>query len=146
MQSLKPLVHLIGFQATHSTIMQITLEASQATAKNYKNYNVVSEEFYDAQTQQQYQPLIYRDSSKGDRVKPGPTDLGFMKQSFFKALVTFKPAVTILVFDWQNQSESGIDWKTYEAQVLAEVKQHQDRCPGSRQSKMILLIFLPLND
>ncbi len=30
--------------------------------------------------------------------------------------------------------------------MLAEVKQHQDKCPGSRQSKIVLLIFLPLND
>ena len=58
----------------------------------------------------------------------------------------FKPAVTIIIFDWQNQSDSAYDWKTYEAQVLAEVKQHQEKCPGARSSKIFLLIFLPLND
>jgi hypothetical protein len=40
----------------------------------------------------------------------------------------------------------GYDWKTYEAEVLNEVKKHLEKCPGSRQSKIVLLIFLPLND
>lgn len=71
-------------------------------------------------------------------------ELGFLKHSFFKSLTLFKPAVTIMVFDWQ--AHEGGDWKLYEAQVLAEVKQHQDKCPGARQSKIVLLIFLPLSD
>ena len=50
MQPLKPLVHLIGFRDTHPTIMQITLEATQSAAKNYKSFNIISEEFYDAST------------------------------------------------------------------------------------------------
>ena len=80
---------------------------------------------------------------KQDRQKT--QDTGFLKYSFFKSLIVFKPAVTILVFDWQNP-QSVYDWKVYEAQVLAEVKQHQEKCAGSRTSKMVLLIFLPLND
>jgi hypothetical protein len=57
--------------------------------------------------------------------------------------------VTILVFDWQNAqaAENGqYEWKNYEMQVLQEVKSHQERCPGAKQSKIVLLIFLPLGD
>jgi len=56
-----------------------------------------------------------------------------------------KPAITMLVFDWQNE-DSNYDWKIYEAQVLSEVKQHQEKCPGAKQSKIVFLIFLPLQD
>lgn len=45
------------------------------------------------------------------------SELGFLKYSFFKSLTVFKPAVTILVFDWQNQpadSNGLYDWKIYE--------------------------------
>ncbi|CDW91723.1 UNKNOWN [Stylonychia lemnae] len=107
-------------------------------------YNIQSYEFYDSSNQNL--PIIYRDTSKGDRIKQSSTDLGFLKYSFFKSLTLFKPAVTIIVFDWQHQSDSNFDWKAYEAQVLAEIKSHQDKCPGARQSKIVLLIFLPLND
>lgn len=45
-------------------------------------------------------------------------ELGFLKYSFFKGLTQFKPAVTILVFDWQNQQPDSTtgqyDWKFYE--------------------------------
>jgi len=35
--------------------------------------------------------------------------------------VMHKPAVTVFVFDWQLQ-DGGYDWRTYEAQVLAELR------------------------
>lgn len=47
-------------------------------------------------------PIIYKDTSKGDRIKASSTDLGFLKYSFFKSLTLYKPAVTIIVFDWQH--------------------------------------------
>jgi hypothetical protein len=49
--------------------------------------------------------VIYTQTSKGDRIKQSSAavgELGFLKYSFFKGITQFKPAVTILVFDWQN--------------------------------------------
>ncbi len=77
--------------------------------------------------------------------KAKPQDIGFMKLTFFKGLVLYKPAISILVFDWQNE-DSGVEWKQYETTVLNQVKLHQDKCAGARQSKIIFLIFLPLHD
>ena len=54
--------------------------------------------------------------------------------------------MTIFVFDWQNQDLSTYDWKAFEAEVLNQVRVHQEKCFGARQSKIVLLIFLPLND
>jgi hypothetical protein len=46
-------------------------------------------------------------------------ELGFLKYAFFKNLTVFKPAVTILVFDWQSQqpdvNTGQYEWKQYEA-------------------------------
>lgn len=33
-------------------------------------------------------------------------ELGFLKYSYFKSTTLFKPAVTIMVFDWQNHTGS----------------------------------------
>jgi hypothetical protein len=66
------------------------------------------------------QPEIFASTGKGDRLRAGTSmmsELGFLKYSFFKSLTVFKPAVTILVFDWQNQpadSNGVYDWKIYE--------------------------------
>lgn len=65
-------------------------------------YNIQSYEFYDSSSRGGEIPVIYKETSLGGRIKAGPTDLGFLKYSFFKSLTLFKPAVTILVFDWQN--------------------------------------------
>ena len=84
-------------------------------------FNIQSYEFYDSSNKDM--PIIYRDTSLGGRLKASSTDLGFLKYSYFKSLILFKPAVTILVFDWQSQVDtSTLDWKTYEAQVLTEIK------------------------
>jgi hypothetical protein len=73
-----------------------------------------------------------------------------LKYSFFKGITLFKPSVTILVFDWQSQQPDSTtgqyDWKFYENQVLSELKTHQDKVPGAKSSKIVLLIFLPLAD
>ena len=142
MHPLRPLVHLVGFQQSHPSIIQIILDAIQANSKNFKQYNMQSYEFYDSSSQNL--SVIYRETTKGDRMRT--TDLGFLKYSFFRALVLIKPAVTILVFDWQTQPDTGYDWKIYEAQILNEIKQHQDKSMGARQSKIVLLIFLPLSE
>lgn len=111
MQPLKPLVHLIGFQQTHPVIIQIINEAIQQNPKNFKNFNIQSYEFYD---QNKYKDqLIYDNPYKNDKTKN--LELGYLKFSFFKSLILYKPAGTIIVFDWQNQDSLGYDWKTYEA-------------------------------
>jgi hypothetical protein len=60
-------------------------------------------------------PIIFKETSIGGRIKQTSSDLGFLKFSFFKSLILFKPAVTILVFDWQNQQDSSFEWKSFEA-------------------------------
>eukprot|EP00349_Pseudokeronopsis_sp_Brazil_P005933 CAMPEP_0202963506 /NCGR_PEP_ID=MMETSP1396-20130829/7498_1 /ASSEMBLY_ACC=CAM_ASM_000872 /TAXON_ID= /ORGANISM="Pseudokeronopsis sp., Strain Brazil" /LENGTH=37 /DNA_ID= /DNA_START= /DNA_END= /DNA_ORIENTATION= len=37
----------------------------------------------------------------------------------------------MMVFDWQNEDQN-FDWRHYESQVLNEVKQHQEKCPGAK--------------
>lgn len=98
-------------------------------AKNYRSYNIHSHDFFDAGNGSNA-PAIYSTTSKGDKLRMATTstvmsELGFLKYSFFKSLVQFKPAVTIMVFDWQSHQGDGsgvYDWRIYEAQVLAEVK------------------------
>jgi hypothetical protein len=108
MKPLRPLIHLIGFQQqTHWTILQLTLEAPHVKeSKNYRQFDVHSYDFYDISSSQNVSslPLIYSQTSKGDklRMNSGSPELGFLRHSFFKSLQVFKPAVTILVFDWQN--------------------------------------------
>jgi hypothetical protein len=100
------LIHIVGFQKTHQQILQITLDNSIVKeSKNYKQYNVQSYEFYEGAAGQNA-PAIYTQTSKGDRLKQNSSangELGFLKYSFFKGITLFKPAVTILVFDWQSQ-------------------------------------------
>jgi hypothetical protein len=101
--SFKPLIHIVGFQKTHQQILQITLDNSIVKeSKNYKQYNVQSYEFYEGAAGQNA-PAIYTQTSKGDRLKQNSSangELGFLKYSFFKGITLFKPAVSILVFDW----------------------------------------------
>lgn len=152
MYPMRPLVHIIGFQSTHSQILSTTLESAvMKEMKNYKSFNIQSFDFYDAGAANP--PAIYSTTSKGDKLRMATSslasELGFLRYSFFKSTCLFKPAVTIMVFDWQNHPGDGtgnFDWRFYEQQVLMEVKQHQDKCPGARQSKIVLLILLPTAD
>lgn len=69
--------------------------------KNYRSYKILSYDFYDGGAANQ--PEIFASTGKGDRLRTNTaimSELGFLKYSFFKSLTVFKPAVTILVFDW----------------------------------------------
>jgi hypothetical protein len=149
---LKPLVHVVGFQGIHQQLLSLTLEGPAAKElKNYRAFNIQSLDFYDAGAL--VPPAVFSSTSKGDKLRMATSalasELGFLRYSFFKSTVQFKPAVTIMAFDWQQHPGDGtgnFDWRFYEQQVLMEVKQHQDKCPGARQSKIVLLILLPLAD
>ena len=52
--------------------------------------------------------------------------------SFFKNLILYKPAVFILVFDWQNEDAQTYEWKNIEAEIIHMVKLHLDNCTGAR--------------
>jgi len=74
-------------------------------------------------------------------------ELGYIKVRFFDSLTIFKPAVTVLSFDWQNLPIGTFDWPTQEKGVLDEVKNFQDNCMVSaKDTKIIILILLPLNE
>ncbi len=72
-------------------------------SKNFRSYKILSYDFFDGGAQTI--PEIFTSTGKGDRMRANTNlmaELGFLKYSFFKSLSLFKPAVTILVFDWQN--------------------------------------------
>jgi len=117
--NLHPLVHIVGFKPVHQQILQLTLESAVVKeSKNYKQYKILSHDFYDGGAPSGATAAdIYNQTGKADRLKMG-TELGFLKYSFFKSLTMYKPAVSILVFDWQSQppdNNGTYDWKVYEA-------------------------------
>ena len=58
MNPLRPLVHIVGFQSVHPTILQMTLESNFAKeSKSFKSYNIQSYEFYESS--KETQPVIY---------------------------------------------------------------------------------------
>jgi hypothetical protein len=81
--------------------MQITNEAIQANPKIFKQLNMQSYEFFNPDKPKN--PSIYQVQPKLDKAKTGQDQqLCYLKTSFFRSLIMYKPAVTILVFDWQN--------------------------------------------
>jgi hypothetical protein len=62
--------------------------------------------------------------------KKGSThhELGHIKIRFFDAITVFKPAVTILVFDWEDLALGLFDWPTCEEFIMLELKAFQDKC------------------
>ena len=74
-------------------------------------------------------------------------ELGHIKLRFFDSVSIFKPAVTLMVFDWQTMTPGSFEWIKCETTILEEVKSFQDRCQVSaKDTKIILLIMLPLDE
>ena len=64
---------------------------------------------------------------------------------FFDSISIFKPAVTVMIFDWSHESPSSFEWPKREAHILDELKGFQEKCAVTAQdTKIILLILLPL--
>ena len=49
-------------------------------------------------------------------------ELGYLKQRFFDSITIFKPALTMLVFDWQTMGAGSFEWVRCESEILDEVK------------------------
>ena len=74
-------------------------------------------------------------------------DRGYIKLRFFDSVCIFKPAVTVMVFDWQTMAPGSFDWPKCEGEILEEVKSFQERCQVSaKDTKIIILIMLPLDE
>lgn len=64
---------------------------------------------------------------------------------FFDSVSIFKPAVTVMIFDWSHESPGSFDWLKREAHILDELKGFQEKCAVTAQdTRIVLLILLPV--
>ena len=95
-------------------------------------------------------PTFYKEQQHGFsagifKKHANQVELGYLKMRFFDSLAIFKPAVTVMIFDWQHEPASSFDWPTHEAEILDELKNFQEKCAvTARDTRIILLILLPL--
>lgn len=71
-------------------------------------------------------------------------ELGYIKERFFDSITIFKPAVTIMVFDWENMQPGTFQWPACEIEVVDNVKNFLENCQVSaKDTKIIIIIMLP---
>ena len=68
-----------------------------------------------------------------------------MKLRFFDSVSIFKPAVTVMLFDWQHEPAASFDWVRREEQILSELKGFQEKCAVTAlATRIILVVLMPL--
>ena len=80
------------------------------------------------------------------------SEIGYLKQNFFKSFFENKPAVTVFVYDWRDwskfhPSDEQFIWKDHEELVLAQIKAHSDTWLKdiSVPPKYMIIVLFPLN-
>jgi hypothetical protein len=74
---------------------------------------------------------------EGSSKKHTSSDLGYLKMRFFDSISIFKPAVTIMLFDYSHESPSSFDWSDRESKIMDELKRLQEKCPVSSKDTKI---------
>lgn len=84
--------------------------------------------------------------------KSQSSEIGYLKQNFFKSFFENKPAVTVFVYDWRDwskfhPSDEQFIWKDHEELVLAQIKAHSDTWLKdiSVPPKYMIIVLFPLN-
>ena len=79
------------------------------------------------------------------------SEIGYLKQSFFRSFNEHKPAVTIFLFDWRDWQtmhppNEKFDWPSHENLVLRTIKEHSDQWLKdlSVPPKYMIMILFPL--
>jgi len=166
-----PLVVLIGpLQCTtwvqriiREQMKQIRQQAAQSTSvhdlqeTSKHNIRIKCYEFYNTYRSAQNpdgqleMPPFYKEQQYGFnggifKKHANQHELGHIKLRFFDSITVYKPAVTVMIFDWQTQSAASFDWPRCENKILEEVKNFQERCAvTAKDTRIILLIMLPLS-
>ena len=96
-------------------------------------------------------PTFYKEQlggfSSGLFKKTTQSELGYLKLRFFDSVSIFKPAVTVMLFDWQHEPAASFDWVRREEQILNELKSFQEKCAVTATgTRIILLILMPLQN
>ena len=80
------------------------------------------------------------------------SEIGYLKQNFFKSFNENKPAVTIFIYDWRNWSkihppDEQFDWKSHETLVLEQIRDHSEKWLKdiSVPPKYVIMILFPLS-
>lgn len=138
-----------------SSAQAASLQDLQETSKH--NLRVECYDFYHSYRSAQNpegqleMPTFYKEQQYGFsggifKKNAGQHELGHIKLRFFDSITVFKPAVTVMIFDWATVSVGSFDWTSCEANILDELKSFQEKCAvTAKDTRILLLIMLPLS-
>ena len=96
-------------------------------------------------------PPFYKEQQFGYggmfKKNPNQHELGYIKLRFFDSVSIFKPAVTVMLFDWQLMEPGDFEWIRCENEIIDQIKTFQEKCQvAAKDSKIFIVILLPINE